>query len=384
MSEGEEAMRRYILVALLGFFVWNIFPASGRAFSAEPGKIAGPMIGVKIYAHEGSLSELFAEWGALGINTVFVSPALASKEPFMELARKQGISVFLILPIFYNPEELEKDSGLYAITDRGEKAKDDWVEFICPTRRDYLERRITDIKKLIRDLDPDGISLDFIRYFVFWEMVYPERTLDSIVDTCFDRSCLDRFQRETGVKLPEGLPKVADQARWIISEHRREWTDWKCGVIDGVVGKIAEAAKAAKPEIVINIHTVPWRQKDFGGAIRIIAGQDLAALAGRTDMISPMCYWHMLKRNPPWIHEVVEDVYSQSKGRVIPSIQVGNAYLSETLSVKEFGEALKEALKPPSEGVVFWNWDALAKEPEKKAAVTAFLKSLPRPRNQPD
>jgi uncharacterized lipoprotein YddW (UPF0748 family) len=336
------------------------------------------MIGVKIYAHEGALPELFAEWRALGVNTVFVSPALASQGPFRELARKQGVSVFLILPLFYDPEELKKDPGLYALTDRGEKAKDDWVEFVCPTRPEYLERRLAAIKTFIRALDPDGISLDFIRYFVFWEKVYPERTLDSIADTCFDRSCLDRFQRETGIKPPENLSEVADRARWIISEHRREWTDWKCEVISGVVRSIAETARAAKPDIMINIHTVPWRKNDFGGAIRIIAGQDLAALAAQADMISPMCYWHMLKRNPPWIHEMVEDAYSQGGGRVIPSIQVGNAYLSEKLSVKEFGEAMKEALRPPSEGVVFWNWDALALEPEKKAAVAAFLKSRTR------
>jgi uncharacterized lipoprotein YddW (UPF0748 family) len=372
-------MRKFSLIALLGFFVWSAFPEGGRAFSGEPEKTAGPMIGVKIYAHEGPLPELFEEWRALGINTAFVSPEMASQGSFMELARKQGIAVFLILPIFYNPEELKEDPGLYALTDRGEKAKDDWVEFVCPTRSDYLERRIASIKALIRDLNPDGISLDFIRYFVFWEMVYPERTLDSIADSCFDQSCLDRFQRETGINLPKNLSGVVDKARWIISEHRREWTDWKCGVISGVVRAIAEAAKTAKPEIVINIHTVPWRQKDFGGAIRVIAGQDLAALASQTDMISPMCYWHMLKRNPPWISEVVGDVHSQSKGRVIPSIQVGNAYLSEKVSVEEFREALEEALKPPSGGVIFWNWDALAREPEKKAAVAAILKSRPRP-----
>ena len=377
-------MRRLKLsIVLLLFLSWTSISLGGGSSLLDPERTNDVMIGVKIYAHEGALPELFAEWRALGINSVFVSPARASQGHFRELALEQGIALFLILPIFYNPEELEKDPGLYALTDLGEKTKDDWVEFVCPTRPEYLERRLAAVKTLIRDLDPDGISLDFIRYFVFWEMVYPERTLDSIADSCFDRSCLDRFQKETGIKLPERLTGTADKARWIISEHRREWADWKCGVITGVVRSIAEVARAAKPEIIVNIHTVPWREKDFGGAIRIIAGQDLAALAAQADMISPMCYWHMLKRNPPWIHEVVEDVYSKSKGRVIPSIQVGNAYLKENLSVKEFGEALEEALKPPSEGVIFWNWDALAREPEKKAALAAFLKSRRWPKVSP-
>lgn len=370
--------KRGLIAVLIAFFSWMISGpgAPGRIVDFEgPGK---PMVGVKIYAFEGPLPELFAEWDRLGINAVFASPKLASQGAFRELAREEGIALFLILPIFYNPEELEKDPALSALTERGASAKDDWVEFICPTRRDYLERRIAAIKGLVRDLDPDGISLDFIRYFVFWEMVYPERTLESITDTCFDRSCLERFQRETGIRLPQTSSRVADKARWILSRHRREWTDWKSGVISGIIREIAETAKTAKPGIMINVHTVPWRQNDFGGAIRAIVGQDLAALAVQTDMLSPMCYWHMLKRAPSWIHEVVEDVYSQGKGRVVPSVQVGNAYIEKKLSVGEFKEAIEEALKPPSQGVIFWDWEALVREPEKKAALQAFLESRSR------
>jgi hypothetical protein len=141
-----------------------------------------------------------------------------------------------------------------------------------------------------------------------------------------------------------------------------------------LVQSIADEARVVKPKLIVNIHSVPWRENDFGGAIKVIAGQDRAALAGPADMISPMCYWHMLKRRPSWIHDVVEDASSHSRTRVVPSIQVGNAYIRDRLSVDEFKEALEEALRPPSGGVVFWNWDALAKEPEKKAAVAARLK----------
>jgi uncharacterized lipoprotein YddW (UPF0748 family) len=370
----KNGMIALLLGAIL--YVPTFDSSAGPRIDPEKGK--GLMIGVKIYAHEGSLPELFADWSSLRVNTVFVSPALAAQGQFRELARKHRISVFLILPIFFNPEELKKDPGLYALTDRGEKAKDDWVEFVCPTRPDYLNRRIQWIKTLVRELDPDGISLDFIRYFVFWEMVYPDRTADSIANSCFDRSCLERFQKETGITLPKGLGGAADAAKWIMAEHGREWTEWKCGIITGLVRSIADEVRAIKPKLRVNIHSVPWREKDFGGAIKVIAGQDLAALAAAADMISPMCYWHMLKRRPPWIREVVEDVYSRSKGLVVPSIQVSNAYLSDKLSVEEFKEALEEALRPPSGGVIFWNWDALAKEPEKKAAVAARLKDRNR------
>lgn len=349
--------------------------------SLSPGKVfPGPkkdlLIGVKIYDYSGDFGSLFEEWRRLGINTAFVSPALESKQEFRSLAKKTGVATFIIVPIFFNAEELEKRPDLYAITAQGEKAGDDWVKFICPTRQDYCSQRIEYVKNLVREFDPDGISLDFIRYFVFWEKVYPDRTLGSLPQTCFDSSCLEAFQKETGLKIPSNLSDASQKAQWIFANHLQEWTQCKCGVIVSMVKDLAEGARQVKPNIKITIHTVPWRREDFGGAIKIIAGQDLAQIAPLVDYISPMCYHHMVLRDPAWVHSVVEDVYDWTKGQVLPSIQVGEAYITAKLSSAEFKDALAEALKPPSEGVVFWNWDALDKSPEKKEAVRAVVKSL--------
>jgi hypothetical protein len=87
-----------------------------------------------------------------------------------------------------------------------------------------------------------------------------------------------------------------------------------------------------------------------------------------------MCYHHMLLRPPAWIHSVVADVSDWTQGQVLPSIQVDKAYIEPDLSASEFKAALAEALKPPSKGVVFWNWDALDRSPEKQAAVEGALK----------
>lgn len=218
-----------------------------------------------------------------------MSDSLLSIDAFRELARRNDIRIFVILPFFYNPEVLHKTPDLYAITATGEKAVEEWVEFVCPTREDYRKQRIALIKDIIREFDPDGISIDFIRYFVFWEKIYPERTLDSMVNTCFDSYCLDKFQKETGIRIPQRLASVPEKSEWILQNHRLEWTAWKCEVIASMVREIAQEERKIKPEVLINIHAVPWRDRDFGGAIKIVAGQDLAAISEHTDFISPMC-----------------------------------------------------------------------------------------------
>lgn len=366
-------MKNKVLTSLLisGLFLLVLFSCSGKEKKEALNEQF--LIGIKIYDYQGELPRLFEEWRSLGINTAFVGESLQSNRNFHLLAKKFGISVFVIFPIFYDPEVLQKSPDLYAITQLGDKAIEEWVEFVCPTREDYRQQRIARIKKAIQELDPDGISIDFIRHFVFWEKVYPDRSLDTLPNTCFDDHCLLKFQKETGIEIPERFTNIPQKAEWILDNHLQEWTEWKCSVITNMVQEITKEAKKIKPDVLINVHAVPWRQKDFGGAIKSIAGQDLAAISAHTDYLSPMCYSHMLKREPSWISSVVKDMSDLTHNRIVPSIQVKEAYLNDILSESEFEAAIDEALKPPSRGVVFWSWDGLEKDPEKKLLIKSLF-----------
>jgi hypothetical protein len=323
------------------------------------------VIGVKIYDTNENFSELYTEWKNLGINTVFTSVSLMSQEEFRNLAKKNNIETFIILPIFFNPDTLQVTPDLYAITNHGEKAKEEWVEFVCPSREEYRKRKIEHIKTLVRELDPDGLSLDFIRHFVFWEKVYPDREARSIANTCLDSSCLTNFQKDTGILIPDSLKNAAEITEWITTNHLQQWTNWKCTLITSMITEIKIEAQQLKPGIKINVHAVPWRQKDFDNAIKIIAGQDFSRISDVADILSPMTYAHMVKRDPAWIHSVVQDIAGQTKCKIIPSIQVNKAYLNESLTVGEFEQSVTEALKPPSSGVIFWSWEQLKVSPDK-------------------
>ncbi|MGQ9801350.1 MAG: hypothetical protein ACUVRL_06780 [Candidatus Saccharicenans sp.] len=338
---------------------------------AKPGphSFSSEIIGVKIYQHTGDRQALFASWKKLKINTAFIGLELASQDHFIQEAREAGFKTFIILPIFFNPEKLKNSPELYAITGEGQPAKDDWVEFVCPGNRLYRQEIVNRARKLVADLKPDGLSLDFIRHFIFWEKVYPDSTLDLIRTTCFCPDCLRSFQQETGITIPEGISGYPAGPAWILANHRQAWQEWRNRQITSMVEEISRAVRQVNHFLLLNIHLVPWRTDDFERARIAVAGQDISQLFRQVDYLSPMCYAHMLKRPPDWINSVVINIQQSAPNPVIPSIQVKEAYLPEKLSLQEFDRSLQSALQPPSRGVVFWNWEALSESAEKQEIV---------------
>jgi len=324
------------------------------------------MIGIKIYAVDKDLVEYSLEWQSLGINTVFLGEPLISDGSFRDFEDKTNLTTFLIIPIFYNTMALKNDPDLYAITGLGQKAQQDWVSFICPSRQGYQQARIEYITSLIQRVNPDGISLDFIRHFIYWERISPHSTVSSLSSSCFDTACLNEFQYSANVKIPTSRVDVTQKAQWIIENCYQEWSEWKCRTITALVREITQAARRIKPDILINIHALPWRNIDFDGAIRTVVGQDFKKISNYVNYISPMCYSHMQGRPPDWINSVVRDIHQQSGSQVVPSIQVKEHYKDEPFTMLEFEKCISQALRPPSQGVVFWSWEALEKDPQRK------------------
>jgi hypothetical protein len=334
------------------------------------------VIGVKIYQTDSELPGLFDEWRALGVNTVFAGEELTSSSGFRALARQNDIDLFIIFPVFFAPETLAEDPDLWAVTATGDRAKEDWVEFACPSRADFRARRVEEAREIVRRLQPDGLSIDFIRDFVFWEMVAPDRDPTTLPDTCYCAHCLQGFSVFSGVPTLSIPPQPQRAAAWIAANASEDWIRFKCDTITSMVEEIVSAVRGIEPDILINIHIVPWRTNDYDGAITRIAGQDRAALGELADYLSPMCYSFMLHRPPEWIASVVDDEARQSSCPVLPSIQVASAYREgESLTAAEFEAALRAALEPPSAGVVFWSWDHIEADPGRAESIRSVVRS---------
>ncbi len=319
-------------------------------------KSTGKIIGIKIYEYKGDHFALAARWNEMGINTAFISSTLAANDTFRQALRKNKISAYIIYPVFQNPEILRQDSSLYAITNRGMIAKDDWVEFVCPSQKAYRNAKIAELADKIRTLDPDGISIDFIRQFVFWEMIYPDRKPGSIDMACFCDSCLAGFSKQQGISIPDTCRTTSQKADYVLTNYSDKWDGFRCDLIASMVKELAEKARQIKPGLKINIHVVPWREEDFGGANIRVAAQDLLKISANAGYISPMCYSQMLKRDAGWISDVVADMDKRAPGMILPSIQVYPYYIDQPFTAEDFKRCVKEALKPPSRGVVFFSW----------------------------
>ena len=323
-------------------------------------------MGAKLYEHQEDFHLLFDQFNKVGINTVFASTELISNKEFMSASKNNGIKTFVILPIFYAPEVLDKNSDLYAINQFGAQAKKEWVKFVCPSNQEFIDDKVKFIRDFVNQNRPDGISLDFIRHFAFWEKIYADTPIDSIENTCFDKNCLSKFSKEENIIFPVELDSTLKIYSWLKNNHHKEWVIWKNKLISSTVERIVTTVKADHPEIIINFHAVPWKKDDFDGGINSIIGQDFKTISNHVDYISPMTYSHMLKREPKWIHSVVDDINKYiDDTKILPSIQVEKAYLSDSISPKEFEDCLKAAIKKPSAGVIFWNWDMLVASKEK-------------------
>lgn len=193
------------------------------------------------------------------------------------------------------------------------------------------------------------VSLDFIRFFVFWEKVYPEADFSGIVDGCYCDRCIENFQYHSGVTIEENT------AEWIKTNALPEWTKWKCLVIEERVKALSAIIK--EYNIPVALKLVPWRPKDFDGAIRSIAGQDIDLIKNHVDVFIPMTYSHMVKRKPHWINEMTDYIHSATDGPVLACVEISKTYVEENISDQEFAEMVKYGSMPPSNGTILFHYD---------------------------
>jgi len=329
--------------------------------------------GIKIYRMPSNPDSASSLLKNIGINTIFSSQELNSHSEYQDLIEEYRFNNFVITPIFYDPSALEKDSTLWSQTVKGARAEKDWLKFVCPSRSNFRDQKVEEIKKIVMTYNPDGISLDFIRFFVFWEEVYPDTPADSLPQTCFCENCLRKFQNKTGIKIPYSLNQKSQIYKWINENHCQKWINWKCDLITSMVEEIVTETRKIDKDLKINIHVLPWRESDFGGAIKNVAGQNIETISPYVDFISPMTYAHMVKQDSRWIQNVFNEMDRRAPGKILPAVQVAKTYRNFSLSPDDFQKNIQAVKESSASGIIIWSWSALSKSQDKQKVLEKII-----------
>jgi hypothetical protein len=306
------------------------------------------------------------EWG---IRQAILPPGFFRDDKMVRALAKNGLGVWLNLPVFYNPEYLEQHPKDYAITSKGNKAIHDWCHFVCPSREEYLDNFVGDLRVLLSRLQPEIVSLDFIRHYVFWEAVDLLGNPDDIEDGCYCEVCLDAFEKFSGEKVERNQP-----ATRIRSNMKRAWGDWKCNRIAGTADRLFEEIRAGAKHAQYSIKTVPWKESDLDGAIRSSAGQDVARLTRHVDMSAPMAFTQVLGQTPAWKRQLLEDVQQISGKPVLSYLQTDKLIRPEEITIAQFEAELKESLSTEWAGMVVFEYGQLVANPAKARILTKYLR----------
>lgn len=260
----------------------------------------------------------------------------SNNKNIISFAHAKDIKVFPIFQTFFNDNETVTASNS-ALDKNGNQVSEEWLTFICPNEEIYKSKRLNEIKSLVKDIQPDGISLDFFRYFVYWE----SNSSNSLTQSCFCSRCLNKFSDQYGISASPNE---------IINNYLDEWTEFKCNTIIDYAKKIHDVITEIKPDIMMNLHMVPWRQNDFDGSIKTFAAQDICALSDIFDSFQPMTYSSLMGQNINWIYNVTSDAAATvNSSYIIPCIQSTDAN----------SENFNTISQSPSSGYAIWPFEQL-------------------------
>jgi hypothetical protein len=267
-----------------------------------------------------SFRRLVWELRDFGINAV-VTESDEYDEAAIALVHEAGLRFFAGIACFSDHasefREITKRPELWPILETGKRRPQmEWYVGITPTDRAHQENVLQKIRSIATRYPVDGLFLDFIRWPLHWEIELrpgQPRPLDS----SFDATTLKQFEESSGLQLPPNAAAVAARPDWIRERHRREWVDFKSGVISKFVEEARRVLKKEREEAPLGLFFVP----EVDGQTEGLTGQRLSELAPLSDFIAPMLYHNILLRPPTWVGEALSDVVKVAGSKTLPVVQ---------------------------------------------------------------
>lgn len=321
------------------------------------------------YAHPKAFWDTGARLDDYGINAVFIHSGGIDEATFSR-AKAEGCKVYAEFATLNGKMDdyVKKHPDAHPLDDSGNPAPPaTWFMGACPTHAGFKEARMKALRDLLGKFDLDGVWMDYTHWHAQFEDPYPV-----LLKTCFNESCLQAFQKWSGVQVQGSTP--AERAKWIFANASKPWEDWRVSVIVGWARDIRAVVKEIRPRALVGIYHTAWKDEDLGGVRRRCLGLDFDALAPHVDVFSPMIYHGRSGKSPEYVKEFVGYLGAKPWVRTTPGAYpqiwpIVQAHDEPRVSPEEFEQVLNHGLSGNSTGVMMFTLASVAKDPGKMQAM---------------
>jgi hypothetical protein len=323
-----------------------------------------------------------------GINAIFVHSG-SIDEAMVQRARKEGARVFAEFATFNGSDWLTRREGDkevvveehadgWPIDSKGQRSpRQTWFLGVCPTNETFLNSRLQALEELVTRQKLDGIWLDYLHWHAQFEAPKP-----SLPETCFNESCVRRFQEETGVVVRGTKPQ--EWAQDILRNHEQNWRDWRCIALVNFARRCREVLWQHAPQLLLGNFQCGWRDDEHGGARRVILGLDLKRMSDIFDVMSPMLYHGRSGHSTRWVGQNVAWLCEhlklkgnpQERLKVWPIVQAWDDPEGQRVSSEDFEKVLLNGASGGSTGVMMFTLAAVAENDQKLAVMKKVYEKL--------
>jgi len=366
---GELSSSHSALVMLLSRVLFSVLAALGLTACSDTvpsPRRESPRVEIRaVYGgipNEGLSGVSLAD---LGVNAVFIGSGSVTEDR-VEWVRDQGAKIYAEFNTLHRANYLKDhpDAAPVGVDGKISPPPHGW-QGICPSHPGYRSERMHAFRKLVSDFQLDGVWLDYHHSHASWE-----REVPAMPDTCFCQRCLQKFSTDMSLQLPA---TSEESAELILSEHRPQWTQWRCDLLTDWVKEFRSILDEERPEALLGTFHNPWSDDDYDGARIEKLAIDLKAQAAYIDVFSPMPYHARFghESDLDWIAEQTSWLgdYLGIEGRgdeklqIWPIVQVSD--WGGEVSASEVSTVIERGTKPPATGVIVFAWGSLKEQSAK-------------------
>ncbi|MER2492897.1 hypothetical protein [Catenovulum sediminis] len=302
-----------------------------------------------------------------GVNTLILSPDLFDEPELPILLNKYQLALWLNIPVFNNPSYLKEHPDKIAVSNTGNLAQQDWCQFICPSDTAYIEHLKAQITEYLDETNPDYISLDFLRQYLYWQdKSYDEIAPEDIEYGCFCSRCMNAFYH-SDFATSDATAEIESR------EFSADFAHWRSEQIASVAKVLTDFIRQMSPNTSIALNTLPWSDKALNCATSKYAGQNKSRLSEYFDAFCPVAFSHMLPQTADDKKQLLNELNAETQTPIYYGLQVAHWRLKKAIPAEQFEIELKQNLALSKQGMVIYNYTELLADAEKATILKRHL-----------